>query len=241
MNKVLALLFTIAASQLQAASGPDKISPATTLESSCDVLDELRKIESISALATTGATVVYAIAPDDDDSVNFIKELGGSINKLASYALLEESNIMQFTRVLEAVAVNSSWHVAPVWENMEDFDKFVSEFSVAFARSASTEVACYLQGKVIGALLGEETNRIALRTVHIIATTLTVGLLEAAFNLLDEKINKKVSPKNILRIFGEQFYRELAFHTAGELIRLGVENGGKQDYFAAFTASSVFE
>ena len=241
MNKVLALLFAIAVSSLQAASGSDRMFPATSLESSHDVLNGLRKIESISALAKTGAAVVYAIAPDADGGVNFIKQLGGTVNKLVSYALLEQSNIMRFTRVLEAVAENASWHTAPGWENMEDFNEFMSEFSIAFARSASTEVACYLQGKVIGDILGEETNRIALRAVYIVATTLTVGLLEAAFNLLDEKINKKECSKNILRILGEQFYRELAFHLAGELIRVGVENGGKQDYLAAVTTSSLSE
>lgn len=256
MNKTLALLFALVVSSLQADFGHTGEAvfknsfPALMLESSSDdTLNGLRKIETISALAKTGAVVVYAIAPDfydadprvDGAGINLIKQLSGTVNKLASYALLEQSSIMQFTRILEAVAENASWHTAPGWENVDDFHKFASEFSIAFTRSVSTDVACYLQGQAIKAIFGDEPNRIALRAAYIVAATVTVGLLEAVFNLLDEKINKKPCSKNILRIFGEQFYRELAFHIAGELIRLGVEQGGKSEHRAALAVSNLSE
>lgn len=240
MKRILVFFASMMAFSLQAASGhTDKIFPPPQPLSADaqDPLDVLRKIEAASALAKTGAVVVYAIAPDfynidpqtGDGSIHFIKQLGGMVNKLATYALLEQSQVMRFTRILEAVATNESWHTAPRWENMKDFNKFLREFAVAFARGATTEVACYLQGKAIGAVLDEDTHRLIQRATYGVATTLTVGLLKAAFNALDEKVNNKECSDSLVGILAEQFYRELAFHIAGELIRQGVARGCKRE------------
>ena len=252
MNKMLAVLLLAIVVPCQALpSNADKKVfrhgfPAPALESSSEVLSGLRKLERASALAKTGAAVLYAISPDfyecdsrvGDGSVNFIKQLSGTINKLAAYALLEQSSVMRFTRVLEAVAENRSWHTAPAWADAKEFEKFTSEFSVAFARSLSMEIACYVQGQAIGAVLGENPNRLVERAAYVVATTITVGLLQIAFNKLDEYVNGKKSTSSILRIFGEQFYRELAFHVAGELIRRGVEDIGRTDCLADLHADA---
>lgn len=208
-----------------------------------DGLDGLRKIESISALARTSTAVLYAIAPDfyepdpqiGDAGVNFIRQLSGTVNNLAAYALLEQSEAMRFTRILEIIAQNRSWHTAPGWENIDEFKMFIRELVVALVRGVSSEACSYAQKKSIQGVFDKNPNRIVVRSVDILAATLTVGLVELIFNFVDEKINQKESSRSFLRILGEQFYRELAFHTAGELIRLGIEQACKKDSLVGLT------
>jgi hypothetical protein len=245
MKKLLTLVIFAAAAPLQA-----------TLYSEAD----LRKIESTTAIASTAATIVRAVTPPIDVSITFIKELSGTTNKLMAYALLEQSSIMRFTRALQAVAANESWHAAPQL-NAEFMKMFAREFAVAFSQSITHEIVLMLQNKVLSKVLGNMPNRIVLRIADLVSTAVTATLVDVVFNYLNDTVNgriieynfynnndvflrsadervfvsRKINIDYIIDVFGKTFFKELAFHIAGEVIRQGAED---KSYVTRFLAEN---
>ncbi|MBM3887328.1 hypothetical protein FJ364_05355 [Candidatus Dependentiae bacterium] len=202
----------------------------TQLQGSLYTEEALRKIESSTAIANAATTVVYAIAPEEVGSNLFVREVTGTTNKLMAYALLEQSNLMRFTRVLEAVAANESWHEAPHM-NTAFMKTFAKEFAVAFTKGVTADFVSNVQNKALGKALGKNANRLVLRAADVAATTVTATLVEVLFSHLDAKINNKAELKSqdVIEKIGKTFFTELAYHLAGEIIRQGAE---KDSYIA---------
>lgn len=191
-------------------------------------MENLRTLEKASGVAKTAQVAIHALAPETTPGLELIGEVAGEINLLTAYALMDETSILRFTRVLERVAAKQSWQQAPQLDKafMQEFAK---EFFVEFSHGATLEIVSMLRGMALDYLLGTATattkDRVVRRSAEVAATTLTKPLIDTAFLYFNYLVNKKegmqapeLSPY-LSKALLQTFYTELAYQVAGEVIR----------------------
>ena len=191
-------------------------------------LENLRTLEQASGVTKTAQVGIHALAPQTTPGLDLIGEVAGEINLLTSYALMDETSVLRFTRVLERVAAKESWQRAPQLDKafMQEFAK---EFFVEFSHGTTLEIVAMLRSLALDYLIGNATattkDRVIRRSAEVAATTLTKPLIDTAFLYFNFLVNKKegtpapqLSPY-LAQSLLQTFYTELAYQVAGEVIR----------------------
>lgn len=195
-------------------------------------VETVKNLESATASAKTAAVIISAIIPNTEksaksiDALNWIGDLSGQINALASSALQDESCILRITRIIENLIEKT-----PVHSNgqlVEIDGAFTKNFAFELSHGISAEVMRFFAHKGIGMGMNVLTeNRIANRAAHVLGEAISSAVLETAFAKLgDYVISQEASGEtNCLKVFSTVFLGSLgrgtAYNIAGEMILQG--------------------
>jgi hypothetical protein len=190
---------------------------ATIPQAQSYTVADLRALESATAIVKSAESAIQALAPETTPAANFIGSLAQEINTLTSYALYEQSALMPFTRILDRVAAKESWQYAPQADK-EFMKLFAKEFALEFSHGVSLEVVNCIQQIILAALIPD--NRVARRVASTIATSCFKPLIDTTFAYLE--LDENDTEQNMLEALIinalQTFYKQAAYHTAGELI-----------------------
>lgn len=187
-------------------------------------IDQLKTLEHASAVAKTAHTTVKALAPTTSPALDFSGNIAEEINLLAAYALLEETSFMPLVRILDRISERESWQYAPQF-NKDFMLNFSKEFLLDLSHGVTLELFSVAKATAVEAALPSDQTtktRLLQRAMDIVLTALAKPIITATFYALEKM--EKPTQDEVCSLLTNQllttFYTELAYHSAGEIIRL---------------------
>lgn len=187
----------------------------------------IKEVEATSASAKAAEVIVQAVLPAGpaNASLQQIGALTGEINRLASYALQDQSCSMRIIRVIDNLNKKAAWQTAHAIDGA-----FAKNYAFELSHGITAEVVRFFAHKAIAAGMTNVTDeRLTNRAAHAVGEAVSSALIETAFAKLGDYVVAKEGEKTecskvLLQSFFTTLVREAAYNLAGEMIWSGASD-----------------